>query len=127
MNIQRQPENVQATEIAGSYCLVCDTVRFQTKRSESFDWHFKVQRMDPLLPEHELIKQRCREIACCAEDQGVLAELYMFLEWLPNDCFETLKKDPMIVLRLSKIDNDCFETLATILNDCFETVKDLVE
>ena len=36
-----------------------------------------------------------------------------------------LKKDPMLVLRLSKIGNDCFETLAILLNDCFEMVKTL--
>jgi hypothetical protein len=81
--------------------------------------------MDPLLPEHDLVKRSAANLLVAAEDQGVLPKLYMFLEWLPNDCFETLKKDPMLVLRLSKIDNACLETLATILNDCFETVKDL--
>ncbi len=81
--------------------------------------------MDPLLPEHELVKRAATRLLIAAEDQGVLQELYKFLEWLPNDCFETLKKDPMLVLRLSKIDNACLETLAMILNDCFETVKEL--
>ena len=98
---------------------------FRTAGNGSYDWHFKVQRMDPLLPEHELLKRAAAGLLVVAENQGVLPELYMFLEWLPNDCFETLKKDPMLVLRLSKIDNACFETLATILKDCFETVKDL--
>jgi hypothetical protein len=98
---------------------------YQVSSSGSYDWHFKVQRMDPLLPEHELVKHAATRLLIAAEDQGVLPELYRFLEWLPNTCFETLKKDPMLVLRLSKIDNACLETLATILNDCFETVKDL--
>jgi DnaA N-terminal domain len=98
---------------------------FRTAGNGSYDWHFKVKRMDPLLPEHDLVKRSAANLLVAAEDQSVLPELYMFLEWLPNDCFETLKKDPMLVLRLSKIDNACLETLATILNDCFETVKDL--
>jgi hypothetical protein len=98
---------------------------YRVRSNGSYDWHFKVQRMDPLLPEHELVKRAAVSLLVAAEDQGILPELYMFLEWLPNDCFETLKKNPMLVLRLSKIDNACFETLARILNDCFERVKDL--
>jgi hypothetical protein len=98
---------------------------YRVSGNGSYDWHFKVQCMDPLLPEHELVKRAAVSLLVTAEDQDVLPQLYMFLEWLPNTCFETLKKDPMLVLRLSKIDNACLETLATILNDCFETVKDL--
>ncbi len=98
---------------------------YRTNNNGSYDWHFKVQRMDPLLPEHQLVKRAAISLLATAENQGVLQKLYEFLEWLPNACFETLKKDPMLVLRLSKIDNACFETLTTILNDCFETLKDL--
>ena len=62
---------------------------FRTAGNGSYDWHFKVQRMDPLLPEHELVKRAAASLLATAEDQGILPELYMFLEWLPNDCFET--------------------------------------
>jgi hypothetical protein len=92
-----------------------------------YDWQFRVQRMDPLTPEHNSIIQAAGCLFSRAEEDGVLPALYAFLDWLPNDCFETLKKDPMIVLRLSKIDNDCFETLETIFNDCFATLKNFAD
>ena len=78
--------------------------------SAEYDWHFKVQRMDPLLPEHEQIKRAAFDLLVSAEDEGVVAELFRFLDKLPNDCFETLKNERMIVLRLSKLPNDCSET-----------------
>jgi hypothetical protein len=100
-------------------------LEFRQNGREAFNWHFKVQRSDSLIPEHETIKHAAVELLARADDEEVLGDLYDFLDWLPNDCFETLKKDPMIVLRLSKISNDCLETLGSILNDCFETVKPL--
>jgi hypothetical protein len=90
-----------------------------------YDWLFKVQRMDPLLPEHEQIKQAVFNLLISVEDAEVLEEFYCYLDEMPNDWRETLKNDPMIVLRLSKCANDCSETLKTVLNDWIETVKDL--
>ena len=105
--------------------LFVERLDFRQNGREAFDWHFKVQRSDPLLPEHEVIKHVATQLFTAADHAGVMEELDIFLEWLPNDCFETLKNDPMLVLRLSKISNDCTETLNSIFNDCFETVKDL--
>lgn len=105
--------------------LFVERLEFRQSGREVFDWHFKVQRSDPLIPEHETIKHAAVELLAFADDEDVLGELYDFLDWLPNDCFETLKKDPMIVLRRSKISNDCLETLRSLLNGCFETVKHL--
>lgn len=88
-----------------------------------YDWRFHVQRMDPLVPEHEQVKQAAFQLLFSADDQGVLGELYRLLDLHPNGCFETVKNNGMIVLRLSKNGNDCSETLRMVLNDWIETVK----
>ena len=93
----------------------------------SYDWHFQVQRYDQLIPEHETVKQTAGELLAAADEASVLAGLMILLKDLPKDCFETLKNEPMIVLRRSNLSNDCCETLAPMLNDCFATLKDLPE
>ncbi len=90
-----------------------------------FDWCFQVQRMDPLTPEDEQVKQAALNLLLSADDADVLHELYRLLDQQSNDCFETLKEEGMIVLRLSKTANDCSETLKMVLNDWIETVKTL--
>lgn len=90
-----------------------------------YDWHFRVQRYDPLVPEHELVKRAASHLLNASAEAGVLPALFELLEKLSNDCFETLKKEPMVVLRRSNISNDCCATLATLLNDCLETLHDL--
>ena len=91
----------------------------------AYDWCFQVQRIDPLTPEHEQVKQAAFDLLLSADDAAVLDELYSFLDQPANDCFETLKQDGMIVLRLSKTANDCSETLKMVLNDWIETVRTL--
>jgi hypothetical protein len=91
----------------------------------TFDWCFQVQRMDPLTPKHEKVKQAAIDLLVSADDADVLDELYRLLDQQPNDCFETLKQEGMVVLRLSKTANDCSETLKMVLNDWIETVKTL--
>ncbi len=91
----------------------------------TYDWCFQVQRMDPLTPEDEQIKQAAFDLLLSADDADILGELYSFLGQPSNDCFETVKNGGMVVLRLSKKANDCSETLETVLNDWFETVKAL--
>ena len=91
----------------------------------TYDWCFQVQRMDPLTPEDEQVKQATFNLLLSADDANVLHELYRLLDQQSNDCFETLKEEGMIVLRLSKTANDCSETLKMVLNDWFETVKTL--
>ena len=76
----------------------------------AYDWCFQVQRMDPLTPEDEQIKQAAFDLLLSADDADILGELYSFLDQPMNDCFETLKREGMIVLRLSKTANDCSET-----------------
>jgi len=88
----------------------------------SYGWKFKVQRVDPLTPQHQTIQQATSSIFAKAENQDVLAELDSWISCLDNDCFETVKTEPMVVLRLSDLTNDCSETLKSILNDCLETL-----
>jgi len=88
----------------------------------NYGWKFKVQRVDPLTSQHQTIQQATSSLFAKAENQNVLAELDSWISYLDNDCFETLKQEPMVVLRLSDLTNDCSETLKSILNDCLETL-----
>ena len=88
----------------------------------NYGWKFKVQRVDPLTPQHQTIQQATSSLFAKAENQDVLAELDSWISYLDNDCFETVKTEPMVVLRLSDLTNDCSETLKSILNDCLETL-----
>jgi hypothetical protein len=88
----------------------------------SYGWKFKVQRVDPLTSQHQTIQQANSSLFAKAENQDVLAELDSWISYLDNDCFETVKTEPMVVLRLSDLTNDCSETLKSILNDCLETL-----
>ena len=105
----------------------------------NYGWKFKVQRVDPLTPQHQAIQQAVSSLFVKAENQNVLAELDSWITYLDNDCAqrpraqrlglasarpwrETVKTEPMVVLRLSNLTKDCSETLKGILNDCFETL-----
>ena len=88
----------------------------------NYGWKFKVQRVDPLTSQHQTIQQATSSLFAKAENQDVLAELDSWISYLDNDCFETVKQEPMVVLRLSDLTNDCSETLKSILNDCLETL-----
>jgi hypothetical protein len=100
-------------------------VDYRTNGRGGYDWHFQVQRYDPLLPEHEIVKRVAYRLLTAAEEAGFLDQLFSLFNELTNDCFEILKKEPMVVLRRSKLSNDCGETLGSILNDCFETLQGL--
>lgn len=93
----------------------------------AYDWHFQVQRYDSLIPEHETVKRAAVELLAAADKAGVLTDLLALQKELTKDCFETLKHEPMIVLRRSNLSNDCCETLEPILNDCFATLQGLPE
>ena len=88
----------------------------------NYGWKFKVQRVDPLTSQHQTIQQATSSLFAKAENQDVLAELDSWISYLDNDCFETVKTEPMVVLRLSGLTNDCSETLKSILKDCLETL-----
>lgn len=88
----------------------------------NYGWKFKVQRVDPLTSQHQTIQQATSSLFAKAENQDVLAELDSWISYLDNDCFETVKTEPMVVLKLSDLTNDCSETLKSILNDCLETL-----
>ena len=95
----------------------------------NYSWKFKVQRVDPLTSQHQTIQQATSSLFAKAENQDVLAELDSWISYLDNDCLasarpwrETIKTEPMVVLRLSDLTNDCSETLKSILNDCLETL-----
>ena len=105
----------------------------------NYSWKFKVQRVDPLTSQHQSIQQATSSLFAKAENQNVLAELDSWITYLDNDCAqrpraqrlglasarpwrETVKTEPMVVLRLSNLTKDCSETLKSILNDCLETL-----
>ena len=105
-------------------CFV-ERLEYRSNSQEGYDWHFRVQRYDPLLPEHEKVKQAAYCLLSAAEDVGILEDLLTLLSDLPNDCFETIKNEPMVVLRRSIFSNVCCDTLGPILKDCFETLQPL--
>jgi hypothetical protein len=94
-------ENARRQRIQEMVSLFVKRTEYRATSGE-YDWRFNVKRMDPLLPEHEQIKQAAFDLLFSAEDKGELDELYRFLDEMPNDCFETVKKERMIVLRLSQ-------------------------
>ena len=74
------------------FALFIQRLDFRQSGRNVFDWHFKVQRNDPLIVEHEVIKSTAVRLLAAADQEGVLVDLYTFLDWLPNDCFESLLK-----------------------------------
>lgn len=98
----------------------------------SYSWKFKVQRIDPLTPQHQAIQQAVSSLLVKSEDHCVQDELDSWITLLGNGCVqrpraervgsETLKTEPKVVLRLSDLTKDCSETLKGILNDCFATL-----
>jgi hypothetical protein len=88
----------------------------------SYGWKFKVQRVDPLTSQHQTIQQAASSLFVKSERLCVQDELGSWISYLGNDCFETIKTEPMVVLRLSDLIKDCSETLKSILNDCLETL-----
>lgn len=88
----------------------------------SYGWKFKVQRVDPLTSQHQTIQQAASSLFVKSESLCVQDELGSWISYLGDDCFETIKTEPMVVLRLSDLIKDCSETLKSILNDCLETL-----
>jgi len=99
-----------------------DRTDHRVNSSGSYAWKFKVQRVDPLIPQHEIIWRVASSLLADCEDQGILDDLYSWLDIEPNGCIETVKNGSKVVLRLSNSTNGCSETLTAILNDCFETL-----
>lgn len=79
-----------------------------------YDWKFKVQRVDPLLPAHETVLSAVQSLLDRAVENGAGQEL--------KDWCETLKTDERIVCRLSNWLNGCSETLKTAVKDCLATL-----
>jgi hypothetical protein len=105
----------------------------------SYSWKFKVQRVDPLTPQHQAIQQAVSSLFVKSESRGVQDELGSWISYLSNGCaerpraeragYETVKTEPKVVwrlpasgVRLSDLTKDCSETLKGILNDCFATL-----
>jgi len=118
--------------------LFVDRTDHRMNSAGSYAWKFKVQRVDPLTPQHETIRQAASALLAISENQGVMDELYAWLGRMTSDCAqrpraervglasarlwrETVKNEPKVVLRLSKLTNGSSETLTGILNDCLET------
>ncbi|MBS3909376.1 MAG: hypothetical protein KGZ93_07080 [Actinobacteria bacterium] len=95
----------------------------------NYGWKFKVQRVDPLTSQHQTIQQAASSLFVKSESLCVQDELGSWISYLGNDCLasarpwrETVKTEPMVVLRLSDLTKGCSETLKSILNDCLETL-----
>jgi hypothetical protein len=102
--------------------LFIDRTDHRVNSSGSYAWKFKMQRVDPLTPQHEMIWRAASSLLADCEDQGLLDELYSWLDIEPNDWIETVKNGSKVVFRLSNLSNGCSETLTDILKDCFETL-----
>lgn len=102
--------------------LFVDRTEHRINSEGSYGWKFKVQRVDPLTPQHQKIQQASSSLFVKSESLCVQNELGCWISNLGNDCFEIVKTEPMVVLRLSDLTNDCSETLKSILNDCLETL-----
>lgn len=102
--------------------LFVERIDYRWNAEGSYDWEFKVQRFDPLLPQHQAIQQAASSLFAKAEEQDVLAELDLWINYFVNDCLETFKKKTKVALRLSDLLKDCSETLKGILNDCLGTL-----
>ncbi|MBI9050045.1 MAG: hypothetical protein JEZ00_11535 [Anaerolineaceae bacterium] len=109
----------QLQELLG---LFVERIDHRINSSGSYGWKFKVQRVDPLIPQHQAIHQAVTSLLVQSEDQGVLKELNARIGELSNGCYETVKNGPKVVLRRSDLANDCSETLKGILKDCLETL-----
>ena len=89
----------------------------------SYDWKFRVQRNDPLIPEHEQLFQKVARLVYALDQDDLLDELMDRVEDAFDDCLETHASRTKIVLRRSKFLEDCPETLVTRLNDCLATLE----
>ena len=76
----------------------------------NYAWKFKVQRVDPLTPQHETIFFTASKLFDLAEDHKILEELSDWIDQLSNDCNETVNNEPKVVLRLSQLAKGCSET-----------------
>ena len=95
---------------------------FRINLAGNYAWKFKVQRVDPLTPEHELIQQAISPLLIKSEAEGVLDELFSWVDESIKGWRETVNTKSKVVLRLSDLTKDCSETLKDILNDCLETL-----
>ena len=89
----------------------------------AYSWKFKVQRRDPLIPEHDLIYRRVAKLIIEAEEGDCLSDLLAWVRNASNDCFETHETQTKVVLRRSNYLDGCPETVKTRINDCLETLK----
>ena len=98
---------------------------YRISRQGHYAWKYNVQRMDPLLPEHQRVEESIQILVSSIQSQHLEIEFEGWLTSIPNDCFETHKNDRTIELRLSDALNDCSETLKPVLKDCFETLENV--
>jgi hypothetical protein len=107
-------------DVVGQFIQIVD--RRQT-RSHAVSLRIKVQRVDPLLPEHEQLLTGVNRMLAAIEKHSLQNEFRDWLDRTMDACFETLNNDQMLEMRRSIEIADCSETLKTILHNCFETLK----
>ena len=118
--------------LQGLLVLFFERIDHRINSEGCYSWKFKIQRVDPLTPQHQAIQQAVSSLLVKSEGHCVQDELDSWITLLGNGCAqrpraervgsETVKTEPMVVLRLSDLTKDCSETLKGILNDCFETL-----
>ena len=98
---------------------------YRISQHGNYSWKYKVQRMDPLLTEHQRVEESIQMLVSSIQSQHLEVEFEGWLTSIPSDCFETHRDDRTIELRLSDTLNDCSETLKPALKDCFETLESI--
>ena len=95
---------------------------YRVSSSKNYDWKFKVQRMDPLIPHDKTFLTQVNSLQFLCEGKELQNELFAWINKVTNDCFEIVKVGSMLDFRHSGVTDGCSETLKTILDDCFETI-----
>jgi hypothetical protein len=93
---------------------------YKANTSGGYAWKFKVERLDPLIPEHEQIAVAIHNLISQAEQNGMLPDLIACAD---KDCFETHNPNRTIVMRHKLWIENCPATLHPWLEDCFATLK----
>jgi transposase-like protein len=119
--------------------LFVERIEHRINSEGSYSWKLKVQRVDPLTPQHQAIQQAVSSLFVKSESHCVQDELMSWISNFGNGCaqrlraervgFEAVKTEPKVVwrlpasgVRLSDLTKDCSEPLKGILNDCFATL-----
>lgn len=98
-------------------------IDYRMNSTGSYAWKFKVQRFDPLTPQHQKIEKAVLCLLAASLEKGLVEELSGWMYRAAKDWTDTLKSQSRVDLRLSIFTEGCSETLSNLLNDCLATLK----